>query len=78
MPLNVSKTLVVNGSLVKSKDMNGGIHLTAVFSTRDPNINIDIARLKPREENTLSMRLEMVRMPMQMVEDVERALRRLI
>lgn len=78
VPLNVSKTLVVNGSLVKSKDMNGGIHLTAVFSTRDPNINIDIARLKPREENTLSMRLEMVRMPMQMVEDVERALRRLI
>lgn len=78
VPLNVSKTLVVNGSLVKSKDMDGGIHLTAVFSTRDPNINIDIARLKPREENTLSMRLEMVRMPMQMVEDVERALRRLI
>ncbi|MCM1118737.1 MAG: class I SAM-dependent methyltransferase [bacterium] len=78
VPLNASKVLVVNGSLLKCRAMDGSMHQTAVFSTKDPNININIARLKPRAENTLFMRLEMVRMPMQMVEDVERALRRLI
>lgn len=78
VPLNTSKLVVVNGRLIKSTEKDGSKHLTAVFSTKDPNINIDIARLQPGAENTLSMRLEMIRMPLQMVQDVERALRRLI
>lgn len=74
VPLNTAR-LVVNGRLISYREKDGSMHLTAVFPTTDPNINIDIARLKPRAENTLSMRLEMVRMPLQMVKDVERAIR---
>lgn len=77
VPLNTSKLIVVNGRLIRSREKDGHTHLTAVFPTMDPNINIDIARLKPGAENTLSMRLEMIRMPLQIVEDVERALKRL-
>lgn len=77
VPLNTSKLIVVNGRLIRSREKDGHTHLTAVFPTMDPNINIDMARLKPGAENTLSMRLEMIRMPLQIVEDVERALKRL-
>lgn len=77
VPLNTSKLIVVNGRLIRSREKDGHTHLTAVFPTMDPNINIDTARLKPGAENTLSMRLEMIRMPLRIVEDVERALKRL-
>ncbi len=76
--LNTSRLVVVNGKLIKSRETDGSIHLTAVFPTTDPNINIDIARLQPKAENTLYLRMEMVRLPMQMAEDMARAVRKRI
>lgn len=77
VPLNTSKLIEVNGKLIKTREEDGSIHLTAVFPTADPNIYIDVARLQLQEENKLYVRMETWRMSKQMAEDLARAVKRL-
>lgn len=76
--LGTPKLFKINGRLVKSREEDGGIHLTAFFSTTDPNINIDITRLEPQKENTLYICMDIQRLPRLMAEDVAGAVKKLI
>lgn len=78
VPLNTPKLLTVNGKQIRSKAEDGSMYLTVVFPTTDPNISIDIDRLRPGEENILYIRLEYLRMPPQMAEDVAGAIKKWI
>lgn len=78
VPLGTSKLFEVNGRLIKSREEDGSIHLTAVFPTADPNIRIDVARLQLQAENKLYIRMETWRISEQMAEDMVKAVKRLI
>ena len=78
VPLTTPKLIEINGRLIKTKEEDGGMHLTAVFPTADPNIRIDIARLQLQAENLLKIRMETRRLAGQMAEDVVKAVRRLM
>ncbi len=74
--LNTPRLVTVNGKLIKSKGEDGNTRLVAFFPTVDPNIQIDMSRLETKEVNTLFLRMEMVRMPLQMVEDIAGAIKK--
>lgn len=76
VPLNMPKLLTLNGRVIRSKTEDGGIYLTVVFPTGDPNISIDIDRLHPGAENILYIRLEYMRIPPQMARDVAGAVKK--
>lgn len=76
VPLNTPKLLAVNGKQIRSKTEDGSMYLTVVFPTTDPNISIDIDRLKPGAENILYIRLEYRRIPLQMAEDLAGAIKK--
>ena len=76
VPLNMPKLFTLNGRVIRSKTEDGGIYLTVVFPTGDPNISIDIDRLHPGAENILYIRLEYMRIPPQMARDVAGAVKK--
>lgn len=78
VPFDKSKVLTVNGKRIRSRSEDGEAYLTVVFPTTDPNINIDISRLRPREVNILHIRLEFLQVPPDMLEDVTRAMKKWI
>jgi len=70
------RVLMVNGKQIKSRAEDGSARLTVIYPTDDPNISIDISRLQPKETNILYIRLEYRQVPLQMAEDVSRAIKR--
>lgn len=78
VPLNMRRVLAVNGRKFKSWTEEGGMHIMIIFPTQDPNINIDISRLHPREVNDLYIRLEYQLIPLPMAENVARSIRKWI
>lgn len=72
VPVGARGILYVNGKVMKGKD---GISL--VFPTKDPNININITKLQPKAENTLYMKLEIVRVSLEMAEDMANAVKKI-
>lgn len=69
--------LETNGKILKSKTENE-TGVSVVFATRDPNISIDMKELLPDKENLLRVRMEVVRLPMQMAKDMAGAVKKLI
>lgn len=67
VPLGTRGVLYVNGKVLKGKE---GISL--IFPTTDPNINISMQKLQPKAENHLYLRMEIVRLPMGMAEDIQK------
>lgn len=77
VPLHRRKLLYANGSIVKPEAKEERDCPSIVFATEDPNINIALKRLERKDENVLRVRLEIVRLPMQIARDMEAGCRRL-
>ncbi len=69
--------LQTNGKILKSKTENE-TGVSVVFATRDPNISIDMNELLPDKENLLRVRMEVVRLPLQIAKDMAGAVKKLI
>ncbi len=77
VPLHKRKMLYANGRIVKPPREKGSKagkderdYPSIVFPTEDPNININLKELKRQEENTLRARIEIVRMPLAMAQNL--------
>lgn len=79
VPLEKRKVLLVNGRVVKPADKeNAAYQPSMVFPTQDPNININMEGLKLQPENILCARMEIVRLPLQIAQDMCAAVKKLI
>lgn len=67
VPLGKKGVVTVNGKVMKS---------SYVFPTADPNISLDLEALDRQAENTLSVRLEVVRLPLDMAEEMAASVKR--
>lgn len=63
--------IIVNGrkTVVKNKE-NGIRQLNFIFPTADPNINIAIHKLNPLKDNVVTLKLEVVKVPMGIAEEM--------
>lgn len=64
------KILAVNGRIAKPATM--------IFPTVDPNINIALSELERQPENTLYVRMEVVRIPLAMAQEMANAVKKII
>lgn len=79
VPLERRKLLLTNGRIIKPADKEAAAYCPSmVFATADPNINIDVGQLDRKEENILYTRMEIVRLPLKMAEDMAGAVKKLI
>ena len=78
VPLEKRKMLITNGKLAKpDSNGKGSYQPSIVFPTTDPNINISVSELERNAENTLYVRMEIVRLPMQMAQNMAGAVKKL-
>lgn len=78
IPLEKRKVLLANGSVIKPTGKgNDDYQPSIVFSTKDPNINIDLVGMKLLSENILYARMEIVRLSAQMAMDMSGAVKKL-
>lgn len=70
VPFDKKKVLLVNGRIAKPA--------TLIFPTEDPNINIVLSELERRAENTLTVRMEVVRLSPAMAQEMANAVKKLI
>ncbi len=68
--------LLTNGKVLKNKEEGCG--LSVVFATKDPNINIDMKEQLPEKENLLQIKMEVVRVPLQIAKDMAGSVKKLI
>ena len=79
VPLERKKLLLVNGRIAKDTDKDNTCYQpTIVFPTQDPNLGIDVRQLERKAENTLSVVLEVVRIPLAMARDMAASVKKLI
>lgn len=77
VPLDKKGMLVTNGRVLKGKGREKA-GLSMVFPTKDPNIHINIKELPRSGNNVLHVRMEAVRLPLQVAEDMAGAVKKLI
>ena len=70
VPPDKKKTISVNGRAAKAG--------TYIFPTEDPNINIAMSNLQRNAENTLYIRMEIVRLPHDMAQDMAGSVKRIL
>lgn len=70
VPISTRGIMHVNGKVLKNKE---GVSI--VFPTTDPNINIGIHKLQPKAENRLYLKMEIVRLPLSMAEDIQKSVK---
>lgn len=70
VPFDKRKLLLTNGRIAKPA--------TIVFPTEDPNINLVLSELNRQPENILYVRMEIVRLPLAMAQDMANAVKKLI
>lgn len=79
VPLQDKKLVSINGKVAKATDKATGRFIPSlIFPTTDPNISLNIAGLAPKGENLLYVRMEVVRMPLAMAEDMAGSIKRWI
>ena len=79
IPFEKKGMLVTNGKQLKTKEKKGEkSEPTFVFATKDPNININIKELQRGANNVLRVRMEVVRLPMKMAEDMAESVKKLL
>ncbi|MCH5343128.1 MAG: class I SAM-dependent methyltransferase [Acetatifactor sp.] len=78
VPLERRKLLLVNGRVAKPEGKSEAYQPSIVFPTMDPNINIDLTMLERKGENILYTRMEIVRIPLPMAQDMAGAVKKLI
>ncbi|MCI8528274.1 MAG: class I SAM-dependent methyltransferase [Lachnospiraceae bacterium] len=71
VPLDKKKMITANGRIVKPSKENAQVYCPSiVFATEDPNINISLGELPCLAQNSLRMRMEIVRLPLSMAQDL--------
>lgn len=70
VPIDKKKVLAVNGRIARPS--------TLIFPTTDPNINIALSELTRQPENTLYVRMEAVRLPIAMAQEMANAVKKII
>lgn len=70
LPIDKKKVLAVNGRIARPS--------TLIFPTTDPNINIALSELTRQPENTLYVRMEVVRLPIAMAQEMANAVKKII
>ena len=79
VPVEKRKIMITNGKLAKPAEKTGETYQPSiVFATMDPNINISVGELARKAENILYARMEIVRLPMKMAQDMAGAVKKLI
>ena len=78
IPLQNKKNLLINGRLLKASRKEDANHPSMVFPTTDPNINLVLEGLERKGENVLTANMEIVRIPMEMAQDMAGAVKRII
>jgi hypothetical protein len=79
VPLEKRRVLLTNGRVLKPAEHEKEQYQPSiVFPTQDPNINIDLTLLERRAENRLYARMEIVRLPLAMAQDMAGAVRKII
>lgn len=71
IPLQKRKMMIINGIMRKGSN-------SMVFPTADPNINLDITQLKREAENRLYVKMEVVRLPMDLAVDMAEAVKKIL
>jgi len=77
VPLQKRKVLITNGRIAKGQDENDIYCPSMVFPTMDPNINIGISELDRKATNTLYVKIEVVRLPLKMAQDMAAAVKKI-
>jgi SAM-dependent methyltransferase len=71
VPLYKKKVLAANGRVVRGARTDvGGEYPCIVFATDDPNISIALGEKNRKEQGILSVRLEVIRLPLDMAQDL--------
>ena len=68
VPLQDKKVFAANGRILKSTD--GAEQPSVVFPTEDPNLTIRVDALDRKAENTLTVKMEIVQIPLAMAKDM--------
>lgn len=78
VPLQKKKVLITNGRVAKGQDEENGMYCPSiVFPTADPNINIGISELERKASNELYVKMEVVRLPLKMAQDMAAAVKKI-
>jgi hypothetical protein len=79
VPLEKRKLLLVNGRVMKPAEQGSAVYQPSiVFPTTDPNINLDLTLMDRRAENMLYAKMEIVRLPLSMAQDMAGAVKKII
>ncbi len=79
VPLERRKVLLVNGRIAKPADKEAEIYQPSlVFPTEDPNINLNLEGIGLKSENILKVRMEIVRIPASIAQDMAASVKKLI
>jgi len=79
VPLEKKKVLLANGRIMKPAGKEDEEYSPSiVFATADPNIYIDLTQLDRKADNQLQTRIEIVRIPLGMAQDMAQAVKKLI
>lgn len=79
IPLEKRRVLQTNGQILKPSERSADCYQPGiVFPLEDPNISVDLTLLDRRAENTLCARMEIVRLPLNMAQDMARAAKKLL
>ena len=76
LPLANRKLLAVNGKIMKAAEGEKDC-VSLVFPTEDPNINLNLAELALQEENILTVKLQVVKLPLALAQDMAGAVKRI-
>ena len=74
VPLDKRGVMITNGKVLKGEKECPSI----VFATQDPNINIDVLKLNPEAENLIHVKMEVIRLPLAIAEDMAHSVKKLM
>ena len=75
VPLQEKKVFFTNGKIVKSAD--GAEYPGIVFPTEDPNMTVRVDALNRQADNSLSVKMEIVPIPLAMAQDMAGAVKKI-
>jgi len=77
VPLQKRKVLITNGRIIRGQNEETKAYAPGiVFPTMDPNINIKISELNPKASNQLYVRMEVIRLPLPIAQDMAAAVKK--
>ena len=77
VPLQKRKVMITNGRVAKGQEEGDVNCPSIIFPTTDPNINIGISELERKATNSLYVKMEVVRLPLKMAQDMAAAVKKI-